>query len=63
MRNVIPQWSEMSPARRFFEVPVLPSAFGLLCGLALGLSAPLYLVGVVLSLFGGVGGGAQYARR
>ncbi len=63
MRYVIPQWSEMSPARRFFEVPVLPSVFGLLCGLALGLSAPLYLVGVVLSLFGGVGGGAQYARR
>ncbi len=53
----------MSPARRFFEVPVLPSVFGLLCGLALGLSAPLYLVGVVLSLFGGVGGGAQYASR
>ena len=42
---------------------MLPSIFGLLCGLALGLSAPLYLVGVVLSLFGGVGGGAQYARR
>ena len=63
MRYVIPQWSEMSPARRFFEVPVLPSVFGLLCGLALGLSAPLYLVGVVLSLFGGVGGGAQYASR
>lgn len=63
MRYVIPQWEEMSPARRFFEVFVLPSGFGLLCGLALGVSAPLYLVGVVLSLFGGIGGGAQYARR
>ncbi len=42
---------------------MLPSVFGLLCGLALGLSEPLYLVGVVLSIFGGVGGGAQYASR
>jgi hypothetical protein len=63
MRYVVPQWEEMSPARRGFEALVLPSAFGLLCGLALGVSAPLYLVGVVLSLFGGTGGGAQYARR
>jgi hypothetical protein len=53
----------MSPARRFFEAAILPSGFGLLCGLALGVSAPLYLVGVILSLFGGIGGGAQYARR
>jgi hypothetical protein len=63
VRNVVPQWDEMSPARRFFEVLILPSAFGLLCGLALGVSAPLYLIGVILSLFGGVGGGAQYAGR
>jgi hypothetical protein len=63
MRYVVPQWKEMSGGRRLFEVLILPSAFGLLCGLALGVSAPLYLVGVVLSLFGGVGGGAQYARR
>jgi hypothetical protein len=63
VRNIVPQWDEMSPGRRFFEALVLPSAFGLLCGLALGISAPLYLIGVVLSLFGGVGGGAQYASR
>jgi hypothetical protein len=63
VRYVVPQWEEMSPARRLFEALVLPSGFGLLCGLALGISAPLYLVGVVLSLFGGIGGGAQYARR
>jgi hypothetical protein len=53
----------MSGGRRFFEAILLPSVFGLLCGLALGVSGPLYLLGVVLSLFGGVGGGAQYARR
>jgi hypothetical protein len=53
----------MSPGRRFFEALILPSAFGLLCGLALGVSAALYLVGVILALLGGIGGGAQYARR
>src|SRR3954452_23453209 len=53
----------MSPARRFFEAIVLPSGFGLLCGLALGVSTALYLVGVVLALLGGIGGGAQYERR
>ncbi|HSD22820.1 MAG TPA: hypothetical protein VLB79_00685 [Solirubrobacterales bacterium] len=53
----------MSPARRVFDAIVLPAGFGLLCGLALGVSAPLYLVGVVLALLGGIGGGAQYASR
>jgi hypothetical protein len=53
----------MSPARRFFEALILPSAFGLLCGLALGVSGALYLIGVLLALLGGIGGGAQYARR
>jgi hypothetical protein len=63
VRYAIPQWDEMSPARRIFEALILPSAFGLLCGLALGVSGPLYLIGVVLALLGGIGGGAQYARR
>jgi hypothetical protein len=63
VRYVVPQWEEMSPARRFFEALVLPSGFGLLCGLALGVSGPIYLVGVILALLGGIGGGAQYARR
>jgi hypothetical protein len=61
--NLLPQWEEMSPARRFFDAVVLPALFGLLCGLALGVSAPLYLVGVVIALLGGIGGGAQYASR
>jgi hypothetical protein len=63
VRYVVPQWAEMSPGRRLFEAVVLPTAFGLLCGLALGISAALYLIGVVLALLGGIGGGAQYASR
>lgn len=63
MKYALPQWEEMSPARRFFEALILPSVFGLLCGLALGVSGLLYLIGVVLALLGGIGGGAQYARR
>jgi hypothetical protein len=61
--SFLPQWDEMSPARRVFDALILPSAFGLLCGLALGVSGPLYLIGVILALLGGIGGGAQYARR
>jgi hypothetical protein len=63
VRYVVPQWEEMSPPRRFFEALLLPSGFGLLCGLALGISGALYLIGVILALLGGIGGGAQYARR
>ena len=63
MSGLLPQWEEMSPARRFFDAVLLPAAFGFLCGLALGVSAALYLVGVVLALAGGIGGGAQYASR
>lgn len=63
MSNLLPQWEEMSPARRIFDALVLPAAFGLLCGLALGISAPLYLVAVVIALLGGISGGAQYVNR
>jgi hypothetical protein len=63
VRYVIPQWEEMSAGRRVFEALLLPSVFGLLCGLALGVSSALYLIGVILALLGGTGGGAQYARR
>jgi hypothetical protein len=63
VRYVVPQWEEMSAGRRIFEALILPTAFGVLCGLALGVSAALYLVGVALSLLGGIGGGAQYAGR
>src|SRR5262245_52545769 len=52
----------MSPARRILEAGVIPSAYGLLCGLALGVSAPLYLV-LAFGILGGIGGAAQHARR
>jgi hypothetical protein len=61
--NLLPKWEEMSPARRVFDALLLPAAFGLLCGLALGVSGPLYLVGVIIALLGGIAGGAQYASR
>jgi hypothetical protein len=63
MSSALPTWEEMSPARRVFDALLLPAAFGLLCGLALGVSEPLYLVGVIIALLGGIAGGAQYATR
>jgi hypothetical protein len=59
--SAVPRWEEMSPARRVFEALVLPVGWGILCGLALGVSEPLYLVGVVIGILGGVGGGMQHA--
>src|SRR4051794_21010684 len=53
----------MSPARRVFDALLLPSVYGFLCGLALGVSGPLYLVATVLALLGGTAGGAQYTAR
>jgi hypothetical protein len=50
----------MSPQRRVVEALVLPVGWGLLCGLALGVSEPLYLVGVIVGILGGVGGGMQH---
>src|ERR1700750_554369 len=61
MSSALPTWEEMSPARRVFDALLLPAAFGLLCGLALGVSAPLYLVGVIIALLGGIVRGAQDA--
>jgi hypothetical protein len=50
----------MSSLRKVVEAVVLPVAWGVLCGLALGVSAPLYLVGVIAAILGGVGGGLQH---
>ncbi len=63
MSNLLPQWEEMSPGRRVFDALLLPAVFALLCGLALGVSGPLYLVLVILALLGGIAGGAQYPSR
>jgi hypothetical protein len=63
MSKALPRWNEMSPVRKVFDALILPAAFGFLCGLALGVSGPLYLVGTVLALLGGTAGGAQYDTR
>jgi hypothetical protein len=53
----------MSAARRAAECPGAPLVWGVLCGTALGLSAPLYIAGSVAAILGGVGGGAQHRTR
>jgi len=56
----IPQWDEMSPGRKVAEATIAPVAWGVLCGLALGVAAPLYLVGAAVAAAGGVVGGMQH---
>lgn len=56
----IPQWDEMSGGRKVAEATVAPVAWGVLCGLALGVAAPLYLVGAIVAAAGGVVGGLQH---
>lgn len=56
----MPEWEEMTGARRVVEAVVLPVGWGFLCGLALGVSAPLYIAGTVAGILGGIGGGAQH---
>jgi hypothetical protein len=59
--SAIPMWGEMSPGRKAWEVLIAPAGWGILCGLALGVSEPLYLVGVVIGILGGIGGGMQHS--
>ena len=57
---MLPEWDAMSPVRRGVEAVVLPIAWGVVCGLLLAVSAPLYIAGSVLGVVGGIGGGAQH---
>ena len=57
---MIPDWDEMTGTRRVVEALVLPVGWGFLCGLALGVSAPLYIAGTLAGILGGIGGGAQH---
>ena len=57
---MLPEWDAMSPVRRAFEAVVLPVVWGVVCGLLLAVSAPLYIAGSVLGVLGGIGGGAQH---
>ena len=63
MEGLIPNWGELSTSRRAWEAVVLPIGWGVVCGLLLGVSAVLYLLGTLLGILGGVGAGAQHATR
>ena len=58
-----PLWEEMSTGRKVVEAVGLPILWGVLCGLAAGVSGGLYLVGVIIGILGGVAGGMQYRDR
>jgi hypothetical protein len=54
-------WREMSTVRRAWEAVGAPVAWGIVCGLLLAVSAPLYLIGTAVGILGGVNGGSQHA--
>jgi len=57
---VIRDWNKLSPLARVWEALVLPLAWGLVCGILLSVSAPLYILATVGGIVGGVLGGAQH---
>ena len=63
MDGLIPHWGELSTPRRVWEAVVLPIGWGVVCGLLLAVSAPLYLLGTLFGILGGIGAGAQHASR
>ena len=58
---IAPEWAGMSTARRIAEAIGAPVGWGIVCGLLLAVSAPLYIVGTLFGVLGGVAGGAQHA--
>lgn len=58
-----PAWSTMSPVRKGWEAFGGPIVWGVVCGLLLAVSAPLYIAGTVVGVLFGIGGGAQHATR
>lgn len=57
---MIPEWNEMSLPRRMVEALVAPIGWGVVCGLLLVVSAPLYILATLAAIIGGIGGGAQH---
>jgi hypothetical protein len=55
------KWSEMSAARRGWEAVGAPVGWGVVCGLLLAASAPLYLIATLVGVLGGISGGTQHA--
>ncbi len=50
----------MSTARRIAEAIGAPVGWGIVCGLLLAVSAPLYVGGTLIGVLGGIAGGAQH---
>ena len=55
------KWSEMSAARRAWEAIGAPVGWGIVCGLLLAVSAPIYLIATLVGVLGGISGGTQHA--
>src|SRR5688572_25112155 len=51
----------MSTPRRAWEAAGGGLVWGVVCGLLLGTTEALYLVGVLIAILGGIAGGAQHA--
>ena len=58
---IAPDWAGMSTARRIAEAIGAPVGWGIVCGLLLAVSAPLYIAGALMGVLGGIAGGAQHA--
>lgn len=54
-------WDEMGPGRRAWQAVGAALVWGLLCGLALGASAALYIAGGIIASLGAIVGGMQHA--
>ena len=55
-----PLLRDRTPAAQFVLLVVLPSSFGLLTGVMLGVSEPVYLVLSLLGILGGFGAGLEH---
>jgi hypothetical protein len=57
----MPLLAERRPFEQVFIVLVLPSLYGAICGVMLGISGGLYTVLTLLGILGGIGAGYDHA--
>src|SRR6266545_735465 len=57
----LPLLTERRPAEQAFIVLVLPSLFGAICGVMLGINEGLYTVLTLLGILGGIGAGYDHS--
>ena len=57
----MPLLADRRPGEQVFIVLVLPSLFGAICGVMLGINGPLYTVLTLLGILGGIGAGYDHA--